>query len=307
MMWALLLLAAVIAIPLVVEVMRKPMNDKARKQAPGQFARLSQGLTHYQWHGPEDGPVAVCIHGLTTPSFVWRGVAAGLAGMGFRVLTYDLFGRGYSDRPRGMQDRHFFLRQLNDLLDDQQVDDDLTVVGYSMGGAIATAFAADQPHGIRSLILIASAGTGRPGSSLTERLVMLPVIGTWLMLLRYPSILRNGLKLEKSVPGSIPGITHLQEAELDYRGFVPAVHQSLRGILSETLQEDHKTLGREGVPVLAIWGADDDVIPTSAADIIVTWNEDTQSHIVKGAGHGVTYTHTETVLALIGDFSRQSD
>lgn len=36
--------------------------------------------------------------------------------MGYRILTYDLYGRGYSDRPSGKQNREFFLQQLDDLL-----------------------------------------------------------------------------------------------------------------------------------------------------------------------------------------------
>ena len=117
MMWVYLILAAVIASPLIIEATRKKMNDAARGDAPGQFAKLSGGVTHYQWRGPEGGPVAICIHGLTTPSFVYDGIAEGLSQIGFRVLTYDLYGRGYSDRPKGTQDIAFFRKQLSELLD----------------------------------------------------------------------------------------------------------------------------------------------------------------------------------------------
>ncbi|EEB85586.1 alpha/beta fold hydrolase [Roseobacter sp. GAI101] len=78
------------------------MNDVARGSAPGQFAELSRGVTHYEWVGPARGPVAVCVHGLTTPSFVWRSITKGLVLMGFRTLIYDLYGRairiGQADR-----------------------------------------------------------------------------------------------------------------------------------------------------------------------------------------------------------------
>ena len=134
MTYLLILLAVFAAFPLGIEARRKPMSAAARQDASGDFVTLSQGVTHYEWLGPARGPVAVCVHGLTTPSFVWRGLARGLARMGFRVLIYDLYGRGYSDRVQGRQDRVFFLRQLNDLLADQQVNGDITLVGYSMGG-----------------------------------------------------------------------------------------------------------------------------------------------------------------------------
>ena len=120
------------------------MDDAARAAAPGRIARLSQGATHYTWTGPENGPVAVCVHGLTTPLQAWDGIAARLAEAGYRVLAYDLYGRGYSDRPGGTQDSAFFLRQLDDLLADQGIAGDITLLGYSMGGAIA----AGLPRGI---------------------------------------------------------------------------------------------------------------------------------------------------------------
>ncbi|WP_319799768.1 alpha/beta fold hydrolase [Roseobacter weihaiensis] len=309
--WALILLAGVVAVPLVVEATRKPMNKKARLDAPGSFVTLSQGVTHYQWHAPETGvenrPVIVCIHGLTTPSFVWGSIAKGLAALGFRVLTYDLYGRGYSDRPRGVQDRGFFLRQLNDLLESQKVDDDIIVIGYSMGGAIAAAFAARQPQGIRQVVLLAPAGMQSVAAGTLRYVAGTPIIGLWLMLFRYPEILRKGLREEEHLPSSVPDITRLQNAELDYRGFVPAVHASLLDLLNDSFQPEHETLRQEQVPVLAIWGAADDVIPLSAKETLAGWNKDVQHHVIDGAGHGLPYTHTPQVLARIEAFLQPGD
>ena len=152
MMWAVLILLGLLAVPLTIEWTRKGVGEAARKHASGQFALLSQGTTHYEWLGPERGPVAVCIHGLTTPSFVWRGLSKGLALMGFRVLVYDLYGRGLSDRVRGAQDADFFVRQLTDLLSHEKVQGHLTVMGYSMGGAIAAHFTAQYPGLVKQLV-----------------------------------------------------------------------------------------------------------------------------------------------------------
>lgn len=150
MIWALLAIVVFIALWPFVREMRKPeMTDRWREDAPGSFVTLSQGVAHYDWIGPVRGPVAVCVHGLTTPSFVWGGLAQGLAAMGFRVLVDDLYGRGYSDRPKGKQDKAFFVAQLEELLAHQEVEADFTLFGYSMGGSIATAFAAKHPARVR--------------------------------------------------------------------------------------------------------------------------------------------------------------
>ncbi len=67
MMYLLIFLLVVLAIPLIVETRRKPMDANARRDAPGEFATLSQGATHFQWIGPMRGPVAVCVHACRYP------------------------------------------------------------------------------------------------------------------------------------------------------------------------------------------------------------------------------------------------
>ncbi|MEM9575511.1 MAG: alpha/beta hydrolase [Pseudomonadota bacterium] len=301
-----LLILGLVAFPWVMEAARRPMTAKEREKAPGQFAHLSQGITHYQWTGPKDGPVVVCIHGLTTPSFVWQSTAKHLAGLGYRVLAYDLFGRGYSDRPSGRQTPAFFIRQLNELLDDQQVGGDLTVIGYSMGGAITAEFAASRSDDIRRVVLLAPAGMGIVASGWLRSLVRTPILGGWFMLLFYPRLLKKGLEAEKDLPGTVPGINAMQRAELTYRGFLPAVHASMRGMLSGDLQKAHGTLHRQGIPVLAMWGECDDVIPLTAKDRLAAWNPKSVHHVIDGAGHGLTYTHTSDVMKHIEAFLEKS-
>lgn len=301
MIWILLILTALVAGPLVIERNRRVMDDTARGAAPGQFVRLSKGVTHFDWHGPSRGPVCVCVHGLSTPSFVWGGLVRGLALMGYRVLTYDLYGRGFSDRPKGAQDREFFLNQLRELLAREGVEGGLTLIGYSMGGAISTAFAAAHPDRVRRLVLLAPAGMGLARSKLMDFIIQTPVIGDWLMLAFYPSTLRKGLRAERHLPSAVPDITVLQAEELEYRGFTPAVLASLRGLLANTNEKDHKALHNLGMPVLAIWGAKDTVIPAAAIGTLAEWSRKAEQEVIEGAGHGLTYTHAEDVLKILRD------
>ena len=109
-------LCVVIALPFVAEALRRPMSAEQQALAPGELAHLPQGTTHYRWAGREGDPVVVCIHGLSTPSYIFAATARSLASLGYRVLTYDLYGRGYSARVAGAQGRDFFLGQLRALL-----------------------------------------------------------------------------------------------------------------------------------------------------------------------------------------------
>lgn len=299
MIWFLLILAAVIFTPLLIERYRRPMDDVARGSAPGQFVHLGKGVTHFNWHGPVGGPVCVCVHGLTTPSFVWGGLTRGLAQMGYRVLTYDLYGRGYSDRPKVLQDRAFFLHQLRELLAREGVEGNLTLIGYSMGGAISTAFASEKPDRVKRLILLAPAGMGLARGKMMRFIIDTPIIGDWLMLALFPRIHRKGVRAERDLPSAVPNITELQAEELEYRGFTPAVLSSLRGLLSRTLEAEHKKLHAAGTPVLAIWGSDDKVIPASSIGTLAEWSRNTRHEVIEGAGHGLTYTHADEIMKIL--------
>src|SRR5438067_3773287 len=92
------------------------MDDAARRGVSGSFVRLSDGVTHYQLGGPAAGATLVLIPGFSTPYNVWDPTYDGLTAAGARVLRYELYGRGWSDRPSARYDADFYDRQIVDLL-----------------------------------------------------------------------------------------------------------------------------------------------------------------------------------------------
>jgi hypothetical protein len=96
---------------------KKDLDDAARTQQGGPYIKLPDGVTRYELTGPADGPVVVLIHGATIPMYLWDEQVAPLSEAGYRVLRYDMFGRGYSDRPEGNYSQAFYRMQLADLLD----------------------------------------------------------------------------------------------------------------------------------------------------------------------------------------------
>ena len=306
MIWLLVLaipLVAVIAWPFWREA-RKAVPD--RKKAPGKFANTGRGKTHYGWYGPSRGPVVVAIHGLTTPCAVWDRVAMGLVDLGYRVLVYDLHGRGYSDAPSGRQDRRFFLAQLDALLSDQDLREDITLLGYCMGGAIATAFAAENPDRMKLLILLASAGIIPPDDPETRFMRRVPILGEWLHAVRIPGRMRAAIAAEPPPgPGGLTEIAAVQLAELDRRGYVPAILSSQRGMMTERQEAEHRALGRTDIPVFAIWGDKDPVVPLSALGQLTAWNRAVRQEVVKGAGHDLPALHGVEVTTILRDILRE--
>ena len=296
MIWeTLFVLAIVAAVPFVREARRKRIGARERRASPGRSAVLSQGITHYQWLGPVRGPIVVAIHGMTTPSTVWTEVAEGLGSIGYRVLVYDLYGRGLSDAPNGRQDTPFFLRQLTDLLADQGVGQDLTVVGYSLGGAIATAFAGTHPERVKRLILLAPTGMGHAEDGVTRLIRQVPFAGDWLHLAL------AGVRLRRA-SGTMAGV---QLAELERRGYLPAILSSIRGILQDRQEDHHRAIGRADVPVVALWGDKDDIVPLSGLGNLALWNRAARQEVIAGVGHGMPFTHAPEVIAVLKDVLRE--
>ena len=295
LIWFLVFLALVVFAfaatrPFYMERRRPVIGPTERHGAKGEFVQLSQGVTHFRWAGSARGPVAIVVHGIATPMISMEAVAKALGQQGYRVLMYDLYGRGLSDAPKGRQDRAFFLRQLSDLCAYHRLTEDITVAGYSMGGSIATAFAAEFPHSVKRVILVASSGVATNESWFSRFCRRVPILGDWA----HAAFAHN--RIAKSIParGATRGIDlvlRAQAQELGRRGYLPALLSSRRGILAEMQEEDHRKLSRQGIAVSAIWGGADPIVPLKAIGLLGLWNRSARQEMVVGADHALPYSH----------------
>ena len=307
MIWWLIsgmLVAGLLSLPSVQETLRKPITDSMRRFAPGKFAELSAGLTHYRWIGPERGPVAVCVHGITTPSEGFAPLAQELAQMGYRVLLYDLYGRGYSDYVAGPQDRAFFHLQLQELLAHEGIVEDFTLIGYSAGGCIATSFAAAHLPRVRQLILIASVGLHVPRTATASFMEKRPGLRDLVLRWTYPMAARRYIRTEIADGHIPPEVARAQRAQTRRRGFFPSNLAAMRGLLRDDFAPEHRLFNQQGLPVLAIWAGADKIIPAHGIGRLAQINRSAKQEVVEGAGHGVVYTHPEAVAALIAENQR---
>ncbi|CAI6335696.1 unnamed protein product [Periconia digitata] len=115
----------------------------------------------YEW-GPEDGPRILLIHGISTPSIALTDLAHRLTAEGYRVLLFDLFGRGYSSAPSPDAHRYDSALYMSQILlciqSSPVLWSSFTIVGYSLGGAIAADFTSYFPNLVDGLVLVASGG-----------------------------------------------------------------------------------------------------------------------------------------------------
>jgi proline iminopeptidase len=110
-------------------------------------------------------------HGHTTEPMAQSPIAKILAGMGRAVVTFDVPGAYRSTRePVGNMDE--MIRSADEALDRQGIQNPVDVVGHSMGGFTALAYAIERPERTRRLALVtslsgfpAAARWGFPGSA----------------------------------------------------------------------------------------------------------------------------------------------
>src|SRR5919202_6536227 len=124
----------------------------------------ANGLTlHYlDWGGGRQGVPLVLLHGLRDQAHGWDAVAPGLVGHG-HVLALDQRGHGASDwPPTGYAPEDFAadLAAFLDVLDLAATPP--VVVGHSMGGRTALAFAARYPDRLRGLVVVDVGASARP-------------------------------------------------------------------------------------------------------------------------------------------------
>jgi pimeloyl-ACP methyl ester carboxylesterase len=265
------------------------------------FIDLPGGTVHYRLEGREDAPLVVLIHGFSTPSFVWNDHIAPLTDAGYRVLAYDNFGRGLSDRPAAVYDADLFDRQLDDLLNALDVNRRVDLVGYSMGGAIATIFATRHPERVRSLMLIAPAGLGVETNRNLE-LLRRPVVGDWIMRLFDARLFYNAAAKEApSAPNPGAFLADFSR-QLDYRGYGDALLSTMRHYPMGSAHQAFATAGRSPRPVLVIWGEADEVVPFAHATQLLELMPQAQLRSYPGMGHNITFAEAPLVSRLLTDF-----
>lgn len=277
------------------------LGNDVRALSSGSFVQLSKGLTHYKLSGPLDGKPVVLIHGIAGPFGIWTKVADSLMSLGFRILQYDLYGRGYSDRPDVNYDIDFFLNQLTDLLTVLSIKIPVTLVGWSLGGMIAVGYTARYSKKVDQLILIAPAGVGIPRPAMA-RIVMIPLLGEILMSLLGRSIIVRSLLKGLHNNGLADDYRALVSEQMQYKGYLRSFLSTLRYCAFEDATEDYRTIGNLELPVLMISGSEDSFIRQETRNRIHELVPILKYNEILGTGHIPHFERPEEVSRLLINF-----
>ena len=270
----------------------RSLDAEARKVLGGSYLALPEGVVHYELSGSADGPLVVLIHGGTIPFFVWDPQMAALRGAGFRVLRYDQFGRGYSDRPDVDYDRALYQKQLEDLLAALHIKGPVNLVGVSFGGAVAATFAKAHPERVSNLVLIAPVVDYAEGKALFS-LAKVPLLSEWYArVFSVPATVEraNGFFRES---GADPSYAQRFEEQTRFKGYEQALLSMSRTDALTSYRDTYAALWNQAG--LLIWGSDDQEIPAEHMKFLqeslgkAAWLE------IPGAGHGITIQQQEEI------------
>ena len=280
----------------------KDLTPTVRAQLPGAFIQLPDGVTHYELGGPEGAPVVVLVHGFSVPYFIWDPTYEVLTAAGFRVLRYDLYGRGFSDRPHGEYDLALFDRQLVNLLDLLGIRQVLGLVGLSMGGIISANFANLHPEMLKKLILIDPAGFALE-IPFMMKLLTAPGLGELFFSVAGKARMKALFSHDIFDPKLIEKFIEEYTPAMKYKGFKRAILSTVRSGLLESGEEVYSRLGQhKDLPVLLFWGEQDETVPFRYSQILLEAVPHAVFHSIANAGHIPHYEKTEEVNPILLEF-----
>jgi pimeloyl-ACP methyl ester carboxylesterase len=265
-------------------MMKKKLDDAERSRLPGSFVRLTHGFVHYELSGPPEGPALLLVPGLSVPYSTWSRNSGALAEAGYRVLRYEHYGRGYSDRPVLSYDLKLYVDQIEELVSALGLGRPLALVGLSMGGAVAAATAVRHPGIARALILVDPLFEW-PEQGPGSRLLAAPFLGDLAMALLGDRLLAGGQRGDFLDEASFREFLPSYMPSLAYRGIGRAVLSTMRSIPSWPLSRTYAGLGRSGLPLLLIWGREDATLPFAQSERLLAALPGAEFRPIEGAGH----------------------
>lgn len=232
-------------------------RDSVRASGAGAFVRLRDGFTHFEMAGPDTAPLVVLAAGASVPSYIWQPTFDTLRANGFRVLRYDYFGRGWSDRPRIPLTQEVYVRQLAGLLDSLNVTSPVTLAGLSYGGTIITSFAAVHPNRVRALVYMDPAiHTPRDVPWYLRWGLVGDLVYQWQSRHWARSQLADFLH-----PEDFPDWASRYVPQMTYRGFRRSRLSDAQANAGFDQRPQLAEVGRSERPVIVIWGRQDTTVP----------------------------------------------
>lgn len=265
------------------------LHDAKGRELRPTLLEVAGAPTHVVDRG--EGPPVLLIHGYGDTADGWRRVVPGLLAE-HRVVALDLPPFGRSGPPPGTSLVAFYHDFFPELLERLELER-TTVIGHSLGGAIALEMASERPELVERVGLVAPAGLGA-APPLWWRLIA----GNgpaWRAALSLPSpltpvLIRTGLRrfLEwrlfhdpRPLRPDVERLVRLHSSPGDFDALL-AAGRALIGSYTGTLFEDSAAVE---CPIWMVWGAEDGLVPVTHARAFERAHPAAEVHVFERCGH----------------------
>ncbi|MFN0046692.1 MAG: alpha/beta fold hydrolase [Sphingorhabdus sp.] len=233
-----------------------------------QFVDLQPGLkVHYRDEGVRDGRTIMLIHGSNASLHTWE-TWVKILGADYRVISLDLPGHGLTGKhPGGVYDYPVFVDVVDRLMTRLKVKS-AVIGGNSMGGGTAWMFALAHPDKTDAVLLIDAAGAPQWQARkipIGFRLARMPVVKELTRFIAPRSMFESSIKTSMSVQSKIDDALVDRYWELNrFPGNREATMKRF------ALPHNNRQASKEGlaaimVPVMIMWGEEDNLIPVESA------------------------------------------
>lgn len=254
-------------------------------------------MTHVVDEGREDVRTVVLVHGATVPHWEFDRLVPYLREAGFRIVRYDLYGHGLSDRPAVDYDFGLFLAQALELVDRLQLKRPVTILGHSFGAALAAAIAGERPGLIERLVLVAPLLDFMAGARWPKAIAWPGVSSPFMRWIGVPALVRRRRRRYAAIGAQdlIPRFI----AQARAPGYAEALASMFGNGTLGSQHERYRRLRSAQNEIVVVAGAADRVIPLGDIARVRGLLPRHRYLEIDGAGHNVLLTHAERVAAAI--------
>lgn len=299
------ILGAVLAALVVLLAINTWVVDRETKPATvtvpsGRILHLPGGEMQVLEKGPRHAPPIVLLHCFSCSIAWWQRLIPYLD-RDHRVIALDLRGFGGSEKPTSgysMEDQAAFVAEALKRLGVHRA----TVVGHSLGGTVATALTEVPGEYVGRLVIVDQAPDERFATAIdfAEELTTAPVIGAALWQVVPDFAVKEGLQVAFA-----PGY---ETPERFVDGFDQMTYTSYASDDEESAYLEAEPLNRRieraGIPLLAIFGAEDQIYEAEPALAVYAKVPGAQTALVPGAGHSPNVEKPRRTAALVLEFAQ---
>ncbi len=307
--WTRILVAVVVVLALGVGVVlllhisldweKAEVTQEVREATGESYVALSDGVTEYQLSGPDSAQTVIMISGASVPYYILDGTYEALVEAGFRVLRYNYYGRGFSDRPMVRYDGALYERQISDLVETLGLQKPFDLIGLSMGGMVAAAYATAHPEAVRRIAFIDPAYRQYPSPGRPEWL------SDMLFVLSQQDATAESQVVDFIEPENFPDWIDRYKIQMRFKGFRHSRISTFYHFTTIDHQENFRFLGQSGIPMLLLWGKQDVTVPFVESRVVADLTG-AEFYPVAGAAHLPHLEQPEIVNPIIVEFfSRQ--